>query len=81
MRNKKSKNMTVNNGDLTKAKERLSERKLFEVNEGNKNEYYENIINEFANYEEYRLRAMGEKNKHKRGLRREKNILEDSSLL
>ena len=44
--------MKVNLKDFKKAKERLNKRELFEINEDNKNEYYEFIYNEFIKSKE-----------------------------
>lgn len=43
---RKNRNIMTKKGNINKAKSRLSERNLFEVNDLNKNEYYEYISNE-----------------------------------
>lgn len=62
MKNKKFQTISINSKNLTNAKNRLSERKLFKVNEFNKNDYYENLINEFTSSKGCILRAMSIKN-------------------
>lgn len=58
MENKKAKKISIKNKNLIMAKKRLAERKFFEINEDNKNEYYEAVFNDFSEGKGYTWRAM-----------------------
>lgn len=55
---KKPQKISIKNKELIRAKNRLSQRQLYKITEENKEDYYENIINNYNEFEEYTWRAM-----------------------